>query len=300
MSVQKKCLTASAITHGLLVVLFFVGSAFAPQKPKPEPLMTPFELVNIPLDLVEEPNVIRGGGGARPPVAPPEKLPPLIQTPEPPAVKQPEPPVKQPEQPKQEPVKVEPVKPTPRVPESFDLNKAKTVKSNDKPEKEAPRFNLKEAEKKVIKIAAQNPSRADSSNKRDEERANQLAKILESTRQTLEGTGTRIDIITDGGGEGGSAQMSYDLAVAKYFEREFQRRPVAYRGNEPAVEVEVVVQRDGSVSGRILKKSGRAQLDRTVQQVLDSTRKVIPFPEHFKSQTRTIRINFNLDDTKNG
>jgi TonB family protein len=116
----------------------------------------------------------------------------------------------------------------------------------------------------------------------------------------LAGTGTRVDIQSQLIGPGGAAQMSYDLAVAKIFEREFQRRPVTHRGNEPSVEVEVVVRRDGSVTGRIVKKSGRAQLDRTEQQVLDSTRKVIPFPEHCKSETRTNRINFNLDDTKNG
>jgi TonB family protein len=276
----------------LLVVLFFVGSAFAPQKPKPEPLMTPFELVNIPLDLVEEPNVVRGSaGGGKPPVAPPENLTPLIQKADPP------PPIKQPDPlPKQEPVKMEAVKPPPRVPESFDLTKTKTVKANDKPAKEEPpKFNLKDAKTKVVKTAPTTPS-----NPRENERATEIAKLLEGTRQTLAGTGTRVDIQSELIGPGGAAQMSYDLAVAKIFEREFQRRPVTHRGNEPSVEVEVVVRRDGSVTGRIVKKSGRAQLDRTVQQVLDSTRKVIPFPEHFKSETRTIRINFNLDDTKNG
>ena len=224
----------------------------------------------------------------------------MIKNPEPPPVKQAEPPVKPVEQPKQEPIKVEPVKPQPRVVESFDLTRTKTIKSNEKPKEEAPKFNLKEAKSKVVKVAPETSSRTENTNRQDAERATQLAKLLENTRQTLAGTGTRIDIITDGGGEGGSAQMSYDLAVAKIFEREFQRRPVPYRNNEPAVEVEVVVRRDGSVTGRILRKSGRAQLDRTVQQVLDSTRKVIPFPEHFKSQTRTIKINFNLDDTTNG
>src|SRR5688572_16499443 len=155
MSVQKKCLTASAITHGLLVVLFFVGSAFAPQRPKPEPQMTPFELVNIPLNLVEEPNVVRGSAGGNPPPAVPrEKLPPLIQKTEPPPVKPVEPPVKPVEQPKPEVVKDEPVKPQPRPAESFDLTKTKTIKANDKPKEEEPKFNLGAAKKKVVKAAA--------------------------------------------------------------------------------------------------------------------------------------------------
>ena len=191
------------------------------------------------------------------------------------------------------------MKPLTRVPESFDLKNVKTIKPNDKQEKdEPPKFNLKDATKKFVKTS---PTPASNSQKLDNKRATEIAKLMDSARQTLEGTGTRVDIQSDLIGEGGAAQMSYDLAVAKIFEREFQRRPVTHRGNEPAVEVEVVVRRDGSVTGRrIVKKSGRTQLDRTVQQVLDSTSKVIPFPEHFKSETRTIKINFNLDDTKNG
>jgi TonB family protein len=300
MSVQKKCLTASAITHGLLVVLFFVGSAFAPQRPKPEPQMTPFELVNIPLNLVEEPNVVRGNAGGNPPaVVPREKLPPLMQKADPPPVKPVEPPVKPVEQPKQEPIKAEPVKPQPRPAETFDLKNAKPFKTADKPKEEEPKFDLGAAKKKVVKTSPTTPSNSQSSKSRETERATEIAKLLDGARQTLAGTGTRVDIQSDFG-ESGSDQLSYDLAIAKIFEREFQRRPVTHRGNEPAVEVEVVVRRDGSTSGRIVKKSGRAQLDRTVQQVLDSIQKVNPFPAHFKSETRTIRINFNLDDTKNG
>jgi TonB family protein len=136
-------------------------------------------------------------------------------------------------------------------------------------------------------------ARLKSPNGREAERTAEIARLLENARQTMEATGTRLDVITE---QGGGAQTSYDLAVAKIFEREFQRRPVRYLKNEPPVEVEVVVRRDGSTTGRIIRKSGHAQLDRTVQQVLESTRKVIPFPQHFKSETRTIKISFNLDD----
>ena len=300
MSVQKKCLTASAITHGLLVVLFFVGSAFAPQKPKPEPQMTPFELVNIPLNLVEEPNVVRGNAGGNPPPAVPrEKLPPLIQKTDPPPVKPAEQPIKPVDQPKQEAVKVEPVKPAPRTPEVFDLSKPKVIKAPEQPEKVEARFNLKAAERKVVKVATET-TRTPSNNTRENERAAQLAKEFESMRQTLAVTGNRLDFSSAIIGPGGAEQISYDRVVVAIFEREFQRRPVPRRGNEPPVEAEVVVRRDGSVSSRIVKKSGRAQLDRTVQQVLDSTKKVIPFPADFQSDTRTIKINFKLDETDNG
>src|SRR5688572_6720485 len=216
MSVQKKCLTASAITHGLLVVLFFVGSAFAPQKPKPEPQMTPFELVNIPLNLVEEPNVVRGSASGNPPPAVTrDKLPPLLPKTDPAPVKPPEQPVKPAEQPKQEPVKLEPVKPLPRSPETFDITKAKTIKATDKPKEEPPKFNLKEATKKVVKTSATTQSTSQTANARENERASEIAKLLDGARQTLAGTGTRVDIQSDLTGERGEAQMSYDLAVAK-------------------------------------------------------------------------------------
>ena len=119
----------------------------------------------------------------------------------------------------------------------------------------------------------------------------------------MQGTGSRVGInYSDIIGPGGAAQMSYDLAVAKIYEAEFKKRSIPTRGNEPVVEVEVTVRRDGTVMGeRITKRSGRGQFDRAVQDVLNTVKKnkVIQFPADFKSDTRTIRINFNLDDSLN-
>src|SRR5688500_143045 len=133
MSLQKKCFTASAITHGLLLLLVFVGSAFIPQKPQikgPE-----FEIFTLPPDfeLVAQDNVFSGGspdakGGPKinapvqpQPVAPPPQ--PKVES------KKTEVPDIKPVQPKPEPVK-QPDPPKPKTnPEEFDFTKAKTVKT---------------------------------------------------------------------------------------------------------------------------------------------------------------------------
>ena len=145
MSLQKKCLTASAIAHGLVVLLVLVGSAFIPQKPKIEGLQ--FEIVDIPLEaLVEEPNVISGNPTAgRPQPRMPDPIPPQQVTPPPQPIVKPEPQVKPPDPIRETPKPVEPQK----IPESnpFDLSKAKTIKDTPKPDKPEPAFDLSQARK---------------------------------------------------------------------------------------------------------------------------------------------------------
>lgn len=311
MSLQKKCLTASAVTHGLLLLLVFVGSAFIPQKPViqgPE-----FILVDIPDELVAAPNVMSGGD---PNAGSPQAQPQVVPEPQPvsvPQIPQPEPPQPTPEAlPKvPEPVK-EPVKPkeTPREPEvkktvdpeAFDLSKAKTIsKEPAKPARPEKDFNLAKAESRKIKTTTQ--TKTGSSNARENdatERANsgaQAAQALASAMKAVQGTGGRVGINPDAIlGPGGKAAMSYDMAVAIIYEREFKRRPIPSRSNDPAVEVEVVVRRDGTVIGkRITRPSGRAQLDRTVDEVLKSVKRVREFPSDITTETRTIKIDFNLE-----
>ena len=301
MSLHKKCLTASAIAPGLALLLVLVGSAFVPQKPKidgPE-----FEIVNIPFDaLVEEPNVISGNPNAgRPAEIPPVKpLDPQVTPPPQPIIK-PQPQIRE------TPKPVEPQK-TPQSdpePNPFDLSKAKTIKAPVKPpEKTEPSFDLSQAKKQTIKTTPQQTENTDNRAAERAKEAARLAQVLEGVRKTVQqGTGSRVGIsYSDIIGPGGAARMSYDLAVAKIYESEFKKKSITTRGNEPPVEVEVTVRRDGTVMGeRITKKSGRAQFDRAVQDVLNTVkrRKVIPFPDNFKSDERTIRINFNLDDSLN-
>ena len=309
MSLQKKCFTASAIFHGLLLVLVFVGSAFIPPQPTPSSLQ--FEIVAVPDALLEEPNVISGNPSAGSPEPVTQvQAPPVVQTPPPqPAVQQTPPPQPEPEAVREQPMTREPEsKPDNTEENPFDLTKAKAIKNTprqEKPNNNDARFDSTKA--KVMKIET-SPKATTDNNSRSSERANaaaaaQVAQVLQGARQAVQGTGSRVGIsYSDIIGPGGRAAMSYDMALAKFYEAEFKKRSIPTRGNEPAVEVEVTVRRDGTVIGdRITKRSGRAQFDRAVQDVLNTVKKnkVIPFPADFKSETRTIKINFNLEDSLN-
>ena len=88
--------------------------------------------------------------------------------------------------------------------------------------------------------------------------------------------------------------MGYGLYLKKIYE-EAWIPPTAAKDNEPVVEVEIVVAKDGRVlSGQILKRSGNANLDRSVQNTLSCVKKVRPFPEGSTDEKRTFKINFNL------
>ena len=103
---QRKCLAASTITHGLVLVIFFIGSAFIPHKP---PLVEAPAFEMIPLDaIVIEENFVGGGGNPNARLPEPEPAPPPpVREPEP---VQPPPPRAEPAKPVEQP-KPEPVKP---------------------------------------------------------------------------------------------------------------------------------------------------------------------------------------------
>jgi TonB family protein len=304
MSLQRKCLTASAVTHGLLLLLVFVGSAFIPQKPKMEGPV--FELVDIPDNLVAEANIVSGGdpNAGRPQA----QTPPVQQQQTPPVAAPPQQPVKPPVQPPQNRVEppVEKI-PEPKVearktidPEAFDLSKAKSLtREPPKTPKPDPGFDLAKAESRKIKPSTQTKTATsrDNNSAATSKAAAEAARALANAMKAVEGSGGRVGINPDAIlGPGGKAAMSYDIAVALIYEREFKRTPVASRANEPAVEVEITVRRDGTVVDKEIKRpSGRAQFDNAVRKVLNAVKKVPQFPSDITSETRIIKINFNPD-----
>jgi len=323
-NLQKKCLAASAFTHGLLVLLLVIGSAFITRQP---PEITPsFELVDLSAMLVDTPNVVGGGNpnASLPPAPAPEPIRP-VEPAAPPAVQprpQPEPAAPPPEakpEPKPEPVKLpEPVKP-PEIkpdrlnPDSFKISE-KAIKKEKPPEKAPektaekapektkpePSFDLGKAEKRVIKPTATKNNEA-AATQAEAQKEQQMASARRGAAVTEALSRVKGGLSTVGGtydipGPGGAAYASYHLALRKIYE-EAWIPPQAARDNEPIVEVEVVIARDGTVlSRRITKKSGRAELDRTVQKTLDRVNKVPPFPSGSTDEKRTFRINFNLTD----
>ena len=307
MSLQKKCLTASAITHGLLLLLVLVGSAFVPQKPKVEGPV--FELIKIPEILIDAPNL---AGGGNPNALPPPANTPLLQqqpAPIPPAPKpEPEkaPPIKTPEP---EPVKQKqpapeleksPVAKVPKIdPDAFDLRKA-VRKEKTTPTKPETAFDLKAAHKLTIKRAPEKDASDESRiPERDNSRTEARSGVVSEALKRMQGGLSSVNANYDIPGPGGAAYASYHLALHKIYENAWIP-PTASRGNEPMVEVEVVIRKDGRVlERRILKKSGRAELDRSVQNTLNRVGTVPPFPAGSTDERRTFRFNFDLTSKLN-
>lgn len=57
----------------------------------------------------------------------------------------------------------------------------------------------------------------------------------------------------------------------------------------------MVIRKDGRVTrARIVKRSGVASLDRSVQETLDRVREIVPFEAEATEDQRTYTIGFNL------
>lgn len=321
---QTKCLAASAVSHGMLLVLVVVGSAFVPQKPVEE--APPFEHVDLSALLVEDD--LAGGGGnpnvRQMPAVPPQQ--PVIQQPVAQPLPQPSRPAPQPQQP--EPVKEQEVKPPPRRPDPeprrepvkpersqpeekpekaespkydndrFNLKNKTTVKPKEKPK---PVFDLGSATKRKIITSNSNSKNSDDSSNADEAAASKQREALLAARQGIINgalkniqSGVSGSTAVDVPGPGGRAYAGYGVYLKKVYE-EAWIPPAAARDNEPVVEVEVTISRDGTVlARRILKKSGRSALDQSVNETLNRVKKVRAFPEGSTDAQRTFRINFNL------
>jgi colicin import membrane protein len=308
-SLQRKCFVASAVTHTLLLVMLLVGSAFVPHKPPADDSIA-IQLVDIPDILVDEPNVV-GGGNPRaglPNVDPvPVTQAPSVPTPAP----KPEPPAPEPvKQPIPEPApakpekKLEPEPPPKPEPNPFNLAEAKTIKSPapaPKPAENKPAFDLGKAERKVIKPApSRSPTSASSEAARESSAAAaREAKIASAAGAALanlsKGLSTGVGEIGIPG-PGGAAYASYGLALRKiYYDAWIP--PAAAGDGEPIVQVEVVIARDGKVlSSRILKRSGKRELDRSVQETLNRVKKVREFPSGSSDEKRTYQIHFDLSN----
>lgn len=313
---SQKCFLASAVTHGLLIFSLFIGSAFLSRKP-PEPGIS-FELVHIPAHLVDEPNMMGGGNPSA--IAPPEPFaappqpqpqpqgtptPPPEVPPAPPEVEKPAPapapapPVIRPQPPEPNPAAEKRPAERPAEPKpNFDLDKAVRKAAPPKPE---TTFDLSKAEHRVVKPSAAAPTRAGSASADDRTaeraeaaraRSGVVSQALARVKGNLSSVGGSYEIP----GPGGAAYASYHLALRKIYEDAWIP-PGAARSGEPIVEVEVVIARDGTVlSRKILKRSGRSELDRTVQDALNRVKKVPAFPSGSTDEQRTFRINFNLAD----
>lgn len=285
---QKKCFIAASGFHLLLILILMVGPAFLTAHSK-KPEEKDFKILDvIPGKLIDE--AFSGGGtpnATPPPPAPPAPAPVPKQTileklftPDPPKPEKPEKPAPEkpaPEKPEVDPlalnkvVKPAPAKSTPKVNLVKVTRTAKNTSTSGKPVKNSD----PEAEARAQQLAA---NRA---------RAAAIGKLLSSLNSSLS-SGVDVDIP----GPGGAAYANYADALASAYYHAWILPDEASDDNA-SVKVKVTLTRDGSiVSARVVRPSGNAPLDRSVERVLNRIQSFQPFPEGSKDSTRTFNFEF--------
>jgi TonB family protein len=160
------------------------------------------------------------------------------------------------------------------APKLFDFSKAKAIqpaKASRSPSKSPPVENRARSQMRSL-----------------ERRFAEAAGSISATRNS-----STIRISATGGGGGGrgsanawSVRNAYDLAWVT---------PTHVTDELASAEVEVVIRGDGSVAdARLVRKSGIAALDRSVEDALRKVRRIDPFQSFATEETLTFTIAFNL------
>ena len=97
-----------------------------------------------------------------------------------------------------------------------------------------------------------------------------------------------------GVGGGGPSYANYAQVVKSIYTHAWIA-PNGVDDDEATAKVSITIARDGTViSARLIRTSGNAAVDRSVQATLDRVTFIAPFPEGAKESERTYKINFNL------
>src|SRR6266498_2317779 len=258
----KKCLLASSVLHGFLLLLVLFGSAFFVVKEKP--LSQP-KLQFVPSKWVE--SALAGGGGnpnlARTddvqkgsPTAPAQILSP-------------------PPQPKPQP---QPADKSTQTKSKIDLSELKPITRAD-------------TEKVKAKAEAEAKEAARQEALRRQRIAQQIGKAAEAMQRGFS-SGTKVDV----GGPGGEAYASYAAFVQAAYENAW-KIPPDLNDDDSVAQVRVTIARNGRVTeSQIIRRSGNAMVDRSLQRALDKVKLegLPPFPDFIKEAERTFTIEFNL------
>jgi len=269
---QKKCFVAATSCHLLLTVILFVGPAFMSSNNKPED----FKVLEIVPDFTTDAKVSGGGTpNATPP--PPTPRPPTPQ----PQVTPPAP----------QPVRVEQVEP-PKPQQKIERD-AIEPKPDDKPRKPKISTTLVPRKTNNTKAKAKTSSTAEAdSQARDN--AKRLEAFNNRVRSLRDGLAPTTTVETSPGTGGGPSYANYKQVVGSIYFQAWQV-PDDVNADAATAVATVTVTREGNViSARLIRSSGNAVVDRSVQATLDRVKFIAPFPEGAKEQQRTFTINFNL------
>jgi len=262
---QKKCVIASTGLHLLLVVILFVGPAFLSSNRRDEDRA----LIDfVPLQTIDE--ALSGGGN-------PKALPPAPTPPPPAPQAQPQPPAPKP-QPVVQPV--EPPKQDQRDPDALDA----------KPTRKLPDVSLKPVVRK-----SKPGAHADSQSDTADQRRTQFASAARDAARRLQGglsAGTTVEMPGPGGG--GVPYANFLDGVKKIYSDAWLV-PDGVTDDEATATASVTIARDGTVlSAKIIRQSGSALVDASVEATLRRVTRAVPLPESAKESQRTVTIKFNV------
>jgi TonB family protein len=208
-------------------------------------------------------------------------VPPVAAPPPPPVQAERTPqPVKDPEPPK------DPPKDTVKTPvaESFETTKTR---------KPLPKVSLKivNAKPEIRKTPRQTDSQQQD---QAEAQRRALAKAISSTARNLRDDVSAATIDTNyGPGGGGEAYANYDQVVKSVYQHAWVLPDTDVE--DAIVKVRVIIARDGTVrSSQIVRTSGNAIVDTSIQRTLERVTFVAPFPEGAKDKERTFPLSFSL------
>lgn len=265
----KKCVIASGIMHGTLVVLLLVGPAFLGSN---DTTLDPKEIIDfIPFKTLEQ--SVSGGGN---PNVEQQAAPPIIQQPQAQQQQSPPPQHRQ-ETPgrRQETRQAEPVKDEPKAEETG-------WKPSDK-----IKVNLKQ----TTRGSTDRNVKSASPTARDNSQSKNIASAINNIRSGASGS-VKIDEFRGPGG-GGVPYAGFNQALISSYMRAWLVPGDAVDSVAKVVAV-ITLKNDGTViSARIERRSGNAELDQSVQRALDKVSYVAPFPEGSKESQKTFWLEFD-------
>jgi TonB family protein len=259
---QKKCLVGSAGLHLLLLLLLFVGPAFLPSSSRLDLPVLDF----IPVKTVDA--LVSGGGN------PKAALPPAAVTPAP------QPPAPQPVAPAPEPPKEKAVEP-------------------DKPEPAQERKRRIEVSTKMVTRRSEeslevNPAATRRAQEGAEARRQAAAAIERAVAGIQGGLSGSTTVELKGPGGGGLPYANWLQAVRTVYQRAWVV-PQGISDDSAAATVSVTIARDGTVlSAHMIKPSGNAAVDASVEATLNRVKYAAPLPDDAKEDQRTVTIVFDV------
>jgi len=315
---------------GVLCLAAFTSQPTFKEITKDTPPMPPLTNIILPPELTDALTHI-GGGGGKPAAAPKKEEPKQEPVAQPPPVAAPQPvpePVTPPklekpvEVPKAEkPLDVTVVNPYKAPEKRTKTPKPKPVAKPQDDEVEAPPKKItKTNEPKKVAVSlnpvvrnSEDPAKAKKAAEalRQKELIAQQEQYQKLMKDKLATIGKNIDSLNNnlssGGGvsidlpEGpgiGKTFVNYAQWVKEIYDRNWTVSDSVI-GDDGIVRVEIVVQRNGTARGKIIKSSGNAALDRTVKAAIDRVSNIgYPFPAGSTDNTRTFIINFNLSSKR--